>query len=258
MTANYHTHTSRCHHATGSDREYIEHAISHGMKILGFSDHCPWVFGDGYVSDIRMAPNELDGYFSSLQSLKKEYENDIKIYIGFESEYLPELMDAQQKLLADYPVDYMILGEHFLMREPFYVPQDAKKDPRIYLKRYVDLVIEGLETGLYKYAAHPDIARYPYDDKFYRSEMTRLCWYLKAHDMPVEINLLGLREGRDYPRSSFFRIAAEVGNTAIIGCDAHFPEALSDEEPMKKCREFARKHALTLIETVPGLEGNLE
>lgn len=85
MLANYHTHTQRCLHAYGSDREYIESAIKSGMKVLGFSDHCPWIFPDGYVSGIRMIPADVDEYFSSLTALKKEYEKDIKIYIGFES-----------------------------------------------------------------------------------------------------------------------------------------------------------------------------
>jgi len=87
MLANYHTHTYRCNHARGEDREYVEHAIRHGMKVLGFSDHCPWVYKNGYVSPTRMAPSELDGYFTNLTDLKREYASDIKIYIGFEAEH---------------------------------------------------------------------------------------------------------------------------------------------------------------------------
>ena len=41
MYANYHTHTVRCNHARGSEREYIETAIARGMQVLGFSDHVP-------------------------------------------------------------------------------------------------------------------------------------------------------------------------------------------------------------------------
>ena len=52
MLANYHTHTQRCGHAIGEDREYIEQAVKNGFGILGFSDHCPWVFPADYVSDI--------------------------------------------------------------------------------------------------------------------------------------------------------------------------------------------------------------
>ncbi len=35
MIANYHTHTPRCHHAGGSEREYIENAIKAGFCELG-------------------------------------------------------------------------------------------------------------------------------------------------------------------------------------------------------------------------------
>ena len=75
MFANYHTHTYRCQHASGSDREYVEAAIETGLKVLGFSDHCPWVYQDKeFVSKIRMTPAQVDGYFSSLEGLKKEYD----------------------------------------------------------------------------------------------------------------------------------------------------------------------------------------
>ena len=254
MKANYHTHTYRCQHATGEDREYVEHAIAHGMKILGFSDHCPWIFPDGYVSIIRMSPQETDSYFSSLLSLKKEYANDIKIYIGFESEYIPELMEKQTEFLKDYPVDYMILGQHFITREPFYPPESECRGTEKYLSKYVSLVIEGLETGLYRYVAHPDIAYLNTYSETYREQMLRLCTYLKEHNIPVEINLLGLRDGRHYPSDRFFAIASEVGNSAIIGCDAHFPSALSDFGPINDCIAFAEKYGLNIVETLSGLE----
>ena len=117
MFANYHTHTARCHHATGEDKAYVEAAIQNGFQVLGFSDHCPWIFSDDYVSPIRMTPDELDGYVTSLTALKKEYAADITIYIGLESEYVPEMLPEQQKFLQDYPIDYQILGEHFLYPE---------------------------------------------------------------------------------------------------------------------------------------------
>ena len=41
MFANYHTHTTRCRHAAGTDREYVEAAIKSGLTILGFADHTP-------------------------------------------------------------------------------------------------------------------------------------------------------------------------------------------------------------------------
>ncbi len=254
MLANYHTHTMRCGHAVGEDREYIEHAIKHGMKVLGFSDHCPWVYENGYVSGIRMKLSELDDYFGSLTALKKEYASDIKIYIGFEAEYIPELMAAQDKLLADYPVDYMILGEHSTAPEYEAVYAGAHSCSEDALKKYVDLIIEGMESGRYKYAAHPDLFHFIGKDEIYEKHFKRLCEYMKEKNFPIEINLLGVRDGRHYPSDRFLKIAQKVGNTAVIGCDAHFPEALSDPEPMKRCRDIAEKYSLKVTDFLSGLD----
>lgn len=254
MLANYHTHTERCFHATGSDREYIENAIKSGMKVLGFSDHCPWIYPDGYISGIRMSPNDVDDYFSSLTALKKEYAKDITIYIGFESEYIPELIDAQNKFLADYPVDYMIIGQHSIAPENISRYTGSPTRDEYMLKKYVDLIIEGMESGHYKYAAHPDLCCFIGDNEIFTKHYTRLCKYLKSKDIPIEINMLGLCENRHYPSEKFLKIAQITGNKAIIGCDAHSPEMLSDDYGIKKCRKLAEKYSLELVDYISGLE----
>ena len=33
---NFHTHTSRCHHAFGNDEEFVRTAIQNGFEVLGF------------------------------------------------------------------------------------------------------------------------------------------------------------------------------------------------------------------------------
>ncbi len=253
MFANYHTHTARCGHARGTDREFVESAIAHGMKVLGFADHCPWVFGDGYRSGIRMTDKEVEGYFRSLTDLRDEYADDITIYIGFEAEYIPQLIEAQDKLLADYPLDYMIMGQHFNDPEYCQVYMGVPTGDEAVLNKYVDRIIEGMESGRYRYLAHPDLLDFTGSQEIYEKHFTRLCEYLKSKDIPVEINMLGMTSGRHYPSDRFFRIAQNVGNTAIIGCDAHVPEALCDSEAMEKCRAFAGKYGLTVLETLPGL-----
>ncbi len=255
MLANYHTHTSRCNHAIGEDREYVESAIANGMKVLGFSDHCPFVFEEGFVSPIRMTPGQTDGYFNSLLDLKREYQRDITIYIGFESEYLPELIDRQDEFLKGYPVDYMIMGQHFLEHEKTdrYTGRRTNIDNDII--EYVDLVIEGFESGRYKYVAHPDLINYIGPKEIYHREMKRLCEYLKNKDIPVEINMLGLAEFRHYPNPRFLSIASEVGNKAIIGCDAHSPDFLNESGYQEECMRKAKEYGLELVNFIPGLEG---
>jgi histidinol-phosphatase (PHP family) len=257
MFANYHTHTFRCKHAHGEDREYVEAAIRAGMKVLGFSDHCPWVFDDGYISGIRMIPEELDDYFDAIAAVKKEYADDIAIYTGFESEYIPELMEAQNELLKDYPIDYMILGEHFMGREPYSIYSGFPTNNEAILQRYVDLVIEGMETGKYLYVAHPDLLNFSGSDEIYEYHMLRLCRYLKEKNTPVEINLLGWIEKRQYPSERFLKIAQKAGNSAIIGVDAHSPKMLEYFKEQEACRMLAKKYDLLLVDVIPGLDGKV-
>ena len=93
MYANYHTHTWRCKHASGTEREYIENAIRGGLKILGFSDHTPIPFEGGYVSDHRMEMDLLEDYVTTITALKEEYARDIEIHLGLEFEYAPKYLE---------------------------------------------------------------------------------------------------------------------------------------------------------------------
>ena len=113
MRANYHTHTKRCGHADGSEREYIEAAIENGIQILGFSDHAPYTFGDGYANHIRMGMNELEEYIGTLSELKKEYAKDIQIHIGLEMEYFPQFFDETYEKLKDGTIYFNDIEEAY-------------------------------------------------------------------------------------------------------------------------------------------------
>lgn len=253
MFANYHTHTARCQHASGEDREYVEAAIRGGLKVLGFSDHCPWVYEDDFKSDCRMTATQFEGYADSILSLKKEYEKDITIYLGLESEYLPEMMEAQDKLLRDYPVDYMLLGQHFLNREPYGVYSGNPTACEEHLIKYVDLVIEAMESGRYRYVAHPDLIYFTGDRTLYDTQMLRLCRYLKEKDIPVEINLLGILDQRHYPAARFLSLAKQIGNKAIIGIDAHTPDRLERNDLHELAYQMAKDAGLEVVPVLSGL-----
>lgn len=248
MIANYHTHTARCKHAEGEDREYVEAAIRAGIKTLGFADHCPWPFQDGYVSGIRMAPADLDGYFYSLESLRKEYQKELTIYIGFEAEYDLSLNDAQEKLFSNYPLDYMILGQHFLGTESDSFYTGSPNSDETILQDYVNLTIQGMQTGKYLYLAHPDLINYTGPDEIYEKHMIRLCNYLKEKNIPIEINLLGLWTHRNYTSKRFLSIAKKVGNSAILGIDAHSPEQLLNTSAEKLGISLCQEFGLHLLE----------
>lgn len=241
MIANYHTHTWRCRHASGTEREYVEKAIEAGLKILGFSDHTPQLYPGGFVCPVKMLPSELEGYVDTILDLKREYKDDIEIHLGLEVEYLYTLWEPLLKLLEPYPIEYMILGQHYLgngVNAPFTGERTNSAD---YLRRYCAQTREALETGKFLYFAHPDVVWFTGAEEIYEEEMTRLCRFCKKIDIPLEINLLGLREDRNYPSERFWKIAAREGNSVIYGSDAHRADHVYSAEVIAKADRFLEK-----------------
>jgi histidinol-phosphatase (PHP family) len=107
-----------------------------------------------------------------------------------------------------------------------------------------------MSSGKFMYFAHPDIINYVGDDKIYEKHMTRLCENAKKYGVPLEINMLGLYDHRPYPSDRFFRIAAEVGNETVIGCDAHWPDAIAEERSLAAAMDLVERHGLVLKERV--------
>ena len=65
-----HIHTHFSSDSVERIHSYISAARASGDVALGFSDHCPWIFEDDFISGMRMHPSEVDAYFSSLEALK--------------------------------------------------------------------------------------------------------------------------------------------------------------------------------------------
>lgn len=250
MIANYHTHTWRCNHAKGKEFQYVENAISAGLEILGFSDHSPYIFPEGHNAWFRMRIVQLKGYTQTILELRKTYAGKIEIPLGLEMEYYPALLPKLLPILRDYPLDYVILGQHFVGNE-YDAPYTGRHiEGAKLLERYTDQTIDAMQTGMYTYFAHPDLLCFVGDEKYYKEQVRRTCREAKSCGIPLEINLVGIREQKHYPRPLFWEVAAEEGCDVIFGRDAHEPEALLQRDPERKALEIVKKYGLNLLETV--------
>jgi len=247
MLFNYHSHTKRCNHALGEDREYVEKAIEGGIKILGISDHAPYLFQNtDFYSCFRMQLDELHTYAESVRSLQKEYEKDIRILLGFELEYYPDFHKEEMSFLRQVNPDYILLGQHFIGNELNNITANNHDDMALCM--YVTQVLAALGTGDFLYLAHPDTAGFRYSEEVWKREYRRLCEGAKRMNVPLELNLLGLRQNRYYPNRDFFKIAAEVGNEIILGIDAHEPQNLCDKATEEKALAWVQELGLKLID----------
>lgn len=231
---NYHSHTSRCGHAAGEDEAYVQYAIENGYQYMGFSDHAPYT---GIHTPVeRMDKADLPGYIESVKALQKKYADQIEIRIGLEFEYFEAQMDDLREYREQF--DFLILGQH----EPavgapsFY---DAHTDADVL--HYADLVCQACAQGLPDLIAHPDLFL------FSKPEWTdacteathRICQSACEEDIPLEVNLSGLRYGKrqigaeyryPYPYRNFWEIAQQYPLKVVYGLDAHEPKKYADKE----------------------------
>ena len=71
--------------------------------------------------------------------------------------------------------------------------------------------MEGIASGRFLYLAHPDLPNFRGDPEALAASVDAICLAAKAADVPLEVNGLGFKGGRNYPREGFFRRAAELG-----------------------------------------------
>lgn len=233
---NYHTHCARCQHARGDVRDYAEEAVRKGLTALGFSDHLPYpdnCFGR------RMFYAELEDYLEEITALKEEYREKLRILRGFEGEYITTKKDYYEWLLAHEKCDYLILGQHSLetadgtLYNVYELP-----DTELY-ETYAENIVEGMRTGYYRYAAHPDLVFI--NDHAWDIHCDRVCDIIingaLKYGFGLEYNANGLRRGKHpyvdgeryfYPHETFWERVRGTGISVYVGSDCHEPESLYD------------------------------
>ena len=258
MKANYHTHTSRCGHAEGTDEQYVRAALSQKFDVLGISDHVPWPYKSSFTNPgVRMLLSQMDEYLSSIKKMKEAYAGQMDILAGFECEYFPEYMNWLGEMTEEKQLDYLILGNHYDQTDErgmyFGLCTTAAQ-----LRAYVDSTVKGVESGLFAYLAHPDLflRRYAPFDENCRQAAKDLAQACAACGVPMEYNLhdryLAPKTNRtSYPHPEFFDIAAAAGVKILIGLDAHEPEELSDPTQWDLAQRELKKYGELFIDRIP-------
>lgn len=258
MFTNFHTHTYLCGHAEGWIPDYVEAATRVGCRALGFSDHCPYPAGDSRCwPEIRMTADEAEFYVNGIRLAASG--SDFPIYVGFECEYDKRYYSwYKDELRGRWQADYLVFGPHWVANQkdfPYVPTVTTKKE----VHAYFDGVIEGIESGLFNFVAHPDLIMASGRDW---SDDLAACFShvidaAMAHNLPLEINGLGncrtavkSREGirQPYPYYKFWELVKEKGATVVCNADAHRPQDMAPF--VESARSYAKKFGITPIEDI--------
>lgn len=233
VDTNYHTHTYYCRHATGLVSDYCEAALKREMHTLGISDHTP--YPDGRWSHERMFYTQLQDYSQEIERAQEEY-SELRVLKALECEYCPDLNSYySDELLGTIALDYLIGSVHYI---PFHgdwisVYHDTLNEKSLYL--YAKHFIRSMESGFFRFMAHPDLfgIKYIEWDAAAESCARDILEASAVLGIPLEVNGSGFRKEKiktsqgirnSFPVERFWQIAAEYDISVVTNSDAHRPE----------------------------------
>jgi histidinol-phosphatase (PHP family) len=224
----YHIHTLLCGHAVGDFEDYVEKAIESGYKEIGFADHFPLL--KNWQPELTMLYEELPVYVEKGKKLNDQYP-EIEIKLGIEVDYIPECMEMTQKILEEFPFDYVYCSVHYIkdwgFDNPAYLELWKEKDVDEVYKEYYRLLKEAVSTGLFDIISHLDLVKKfgHRPKKSLAQEIKRTVNAIKKEKMAVEVNTSGLRVPAKevYPSSDILGYCKEKNIPVVTGSDAHCP-----------------------------------
>ncbi|MBQ6354025.1 MAG: histidinol-phosphatase [Lachnospiraceae bacterium] len=110
MKQNLHTHTVFC---DGEDtpEAFVKEAIARGFDSIGFSGHGYAFFDDEYC----MSREGTKAYLDTLLSLRDQYRDQIKIYIGVEQDYFSDPVSYQWDFVIGSVHNLLVDGEIYAL-----------------------------------------------------------------------------------------------------------------------------------------------
>lgn len=217
----------------------IQEAIKRGFPYFYLTDHMDlefpvYVEGMNFIFD----PSE---YFSTFEELKERYQGIIELRPSVELGLKPHLTDRFQKLLKEYPFDFVIGSTHLVENiDPYHPSYWEGRSEKEALTSYFEAVIENIRAfPEFDTCGHLDYVvryapsgkkTYAYSD--YADYLDTALKLLIEHGIALEVNTAGYTKGCGQPnpcRDTLKRYRELGGELLTIGSDAHLPEYYASE-----------------------------
>jgi len=238
----YHMHTPRCNHATGSIMEYAQAAVDAGLTEIGMSDHSPMP-GD-FDKAWRMHRCELAGYIEEVVQARDAFSDRLTIRFGLEADFHPGTESYVADMIASHNWDYVIGSVHYIGDWGFDNPDCIQTWDRWQVEdaytAYFELVAASAATGMFDIIGHPDLIkkfghRAPTGNQAVLQAEEAMLQAVLASGAALEISSAGLRKpvAEIYPHQRMIKRAAALGIAFAFGSDAHSPSEVG--HGMEQC-----------------------
>lgn len=229
----YHVHTSRCGHAGGATRAFVEQAIAVGLAEIAITDHIPLYFLPAGERDpsLAMREDQFEEYLDEVRSLQEEYRDRMAVRLGLEADYAEGHEEALARWLARADWDLVLGSVHWVAGDWIDAPGSAARFPREGTERlyteYYRLLARAAATGFFDVLTHFDLPKKHGHRPATPLEEAEQAAIEAARQAgcAVEISSAGLRKpvGEAYPERRLLARLAAAGVPATFSSDAHAP-----------------------------------
>jgi histidinol-phosphatase (PHP family) len=239
MLTDYHTHTYRCGHATGSMAEYVESAIEKGIGEIGLTDHLFLYFEKPENRDSRwaIAEGEYEAHYAEMLETREKYRGQVNVRVAVEADYYAGHEDELARLLAKYQFDFVLGSVHFMDGWLIDDPEQSHRylEERIaeVYRRYFANLQRAVRLNVFDVLAHFDLPKkFGYLPEEDISQLVgETLDLVKKHDLAIEVSSAGLRKpvGEIYPSPVILREMKKRDIPIVLSSDAHAPSEVGAE-----------------------------
>ena len=259
MLCNYHTHSTFC---DGKEpiSSFVKRATELRFDHLGFSSHAPVPQENNFAIRDELIPE----YLKEINRWK-EMQTAVKIFVGFECDFIPGVTRDFSYYKQAFSLDYIIGGVHLvkekLMGKLWFIDGSQSDiydigiqelfngDAQKAVTAFWEQTFEMIETQSFDIIAHLDKIKMHNQNRFfnqkeswYRNLVVKALDLIKLHNIIVEINSRGLYKNRCnefYPCDFILQEISKRDIPCIFSSDAHKSSELLlyYEEALDKLRQ---------------------
>lgn len=247
MIADYHIHIEKDRYSRGQLDACLEAGARRGVSQFGIAEHVHCFRESRFLLDtgiksfspnaharfmrrwwLGKASKSISGYVGFVLKLKAL---GYPVKLGLELDFIPGAIDILERIVADYPWDFVLGSVHWLDGWGFdFITRPWSwrgRDLAGVYDQYFALVCEAAQTGLFDAIAHFDLVKIMgfYKKDYVRPSAAKAIASVAAAKMTVEVNTAGLRKPvkEVYPGRAMMQLMVKQGISFSLGSDAHRP-----------------------------------
>ncbi|MBR1757156.1 MAG: histidinol-phosphatase HisJ family protein [Lachnospiraceae bacterium] len=238
IRTDFHVHTSFSSDSDTPMEQMIEAAIDKGLEAICFTEHMDYHYPE---TDGMTFVFDPEAYHKKIDQMQLAYGAQIQILRGVELGLSEDMRNEGEKLLKNYPFDFVIGSQHLLdHKDPYYAAFWEGYDPKDRIRQWYQEMARNIEAfPKLDTLGHLDyISRYipggpaAYASGDFKEEIDAILREIICHDICLEINTNAYRYDANGPHplpeviQRYFDLG---GKNLTIGSDAHVPEHLAQE-----------------------------